>query len=144
MVTLRKKPDWLILFDEFMDKNRSKRFIWGSWDCVLFSNSFIKYITGNNLLPKEWKWKNEEEAIKSIKKFGKNKGLAIAIDNACKKVKGIERIDPMYISKGDLVVYKEETELCGISDGFKVLTPSKRGLASKNDINIVGVWRINV
>ncbi len=47
------------------------------------------------------------------------------------------------MQKGDLVVYKEESELVGISDGFKVLTPSDDMVEAKQDVNIISVWRIS-
>ncbi len=46
------------------------------------------------------------------------------------------------MQKGDLVVYKEESELVGISDGVKVLTPSDDMVVAKQNVDIISVWRI--
>jgi len=135
-----KKSDWSIEFDQFITKNRFKPFKWGSWDCCKFSNACIKAITGEDLIPKELKWKNEAEAMRSIKEYGKT--LAKSIAKACKE-KGVMQVDKAFMQKGDLVVYKEESELVGISDGVKVLTPSDDMVVAKQNVNIISVWRVS-
>ena len=134
-----KKADWSIEFDNFITKNRFKGFEWGTWDCCKFANACIKAITGEDLIPKELSWKNEAEAMKSIKEYGKT--LSKSIEKACKS-KGVQKIDKAFIQKGDLVVYKEESELVGISDGFKVLTPTDDMVVAKQNVDIISVWRI--
>lgn len=134
-----KKADWSIEFDQFITKNRFKGFKWGSWDCCKFSNACIKAMTGEDLIPKELKWKNEAEAMKSIQEYGKT--LAKSIEKAC-KAKGVQKIDKAFMQKGDLVVYKEESELVGMSDGFKVLSPTDDMVIAKQNVDIISVWRI--
>lgn len=137
---LVKKNDWQILFYDFIEKNRFKPFKWGTWDCCKFSNACIKAMTGEDLIPKELKWKNEEEALESIKNYGGT--LSNSIKKAC-KLKGLVEIDKNHMQLGDLVVYKEETELAGIFDGSLVLTPQDEILSAKSNVNVVAVWRIN-
>ena len=81
---MKKKPDWESIFDDFLAKNINIPFEWGKWDCVTFANEFVKQMTGESVLPKEWKWKTEEQAMKSIIKYGKGKGLAAGIVEADK------------------------------------------------------------
>jgi hypothetical protein len=64
---MQKIVDWEIAFDSFINTNKNKSFEWGTWDCCLFSNALIKDITGEDLIPKTLKWKDEESAMKSIK-----------------------------------------------------------------------------
>ena len=136
---ITKQNDWQILFDEFIISNRFKPFKWGSWDCCKFSNECIKAITGEDLIPINLKWKDEKSAMKAIKEYGGTISKSIA--KACKK-KGAYQVPNSYIQKGDLVVYKEENELVGISDGFKVLTPSDDMVVAKQNVDIISVWRI--
>ena len=147
MKKIKKKANWEILFREWTQKNRSKKFAWGSWDCVIFSNDLIKTMTGTSLLPKDWKtWKSEEEANTAIEKLGKKKGLAEGVSNASKKLDGIYEVQPDYVQKGDLVVYADEDKnnLVGIYDGLAVLAPSSvDGLTVRNDFEILRVWRID-
>ena len=77
--------------------------------------------------------------MKSIKEYGKT--LAKSIEKAC-KAKGVQKIDKAFMQKGDLVVYKEESELVGISDGFKVLSPTDDMVIAKQNVDIISVWRI--
>ena len=137
---LTKKTDWNILLDEFIAKNRFKGFAWGSWDCCKFANACIKAMTGKDLIPKELKWKTEAEAMRSIKEYGKT--LSKSIAKACKE-KGVMQVDKAFMQKGDLVVYKEQSELVGISDGFKVLTPSDDMVVAKQNVEIISVWRVS-
>ena len=143
MLTFQKNIDWQIDFDNFIIKNKNKSFEWGSWDCVLSMCACIKAISGKQLKPKNWIWNSEKEANDCINKYGNKKGLDVAINNAVKKVKGITKIDPNYVQKGDFVVYQEESKLSGIYDGSKVLTPSDNGLIAKYGVNIIACWRIN-
>ncbi len=137
---MKKVVDWEIKFNSFIDKNKNKAFKWGTWDCCKFSNSVIKEITGVDLIPKTLKWNDEDSAMKAIKTY--NKTLLKSIEKAC-KAKGVNEIEKTFVSKGDLIVYKEETELVGISDGFNVLTPTDDGIGVKNNVNVLKVWHID-
>ena len=114
--------------------------MWGEWDCCLFSNSLIQKITGEDLIPKTLTWKDEASAKKSIKKYGGT--LLKSIEKACVN-KGVLEVDKMFVTKGDLVVYKEKTNLVGICDGMNVLSPSTDGIEVKPTELIVKAWRIN-
>jgi hypothetical protein len=137
---MRKVINWEISFDTFIQENKNKPFIWGSWDCCKFSNALIKQITGEDLIPKSLTWKDEESAMKAIKKYGGT--LLKSIEKACKSKK-VKEIPNAYMTKGDLVVYKEESELVGISDGMNILTPTDDCIGVKNNVDILKVWRID-
>jgi hypothetical protein len=137
---MKKVIDWESKFNIFIDKNKNKSFSWGSWDCCKFANAVIKEMTDEDLIPKKLKWKDEKTAMNSIENYGGT--LLQSIKKACQK-KRINQINPAYVTKGDLVVYKEESELVGICDGFNILTPTDNCLAVKKDVEILGVWRID-
>ena len=138
---MRKLSDWEIYFDDFILKNQNKPFKWGSWDCCKFANACIKAITGEDLIPKSLKWKNEEEAMRSIKEYGDT--LLKSIEKACKSKK-IKSIPKGFMTKGDLVVYKQESELVGICDGYSILSPTDTGICVNQDLQILKVWQIDV
>lgn len=137
---MKKIVNWEISFDAFIHDNRNKPFEWGSWDCCLFSNALIKNMTGEDLIPKTLKWKDQQSAMKAIKKYGGT--LLKSIEKAC-KLKKIKEIPNSYMTKGDLVVYKEESQLVGISDGISILTPTDDCIGVKNNVDILKVWRID-
>jgi len=141
---MRKLPDWEIEFDAFLNRNLYTPFEWGKWDCITFSNKFVIAMTEESLLPNTWKWTNEKEAMQSIFKYGKGKGLVPAIENAIKLNTGIEEIKPNYIQKGDFGVYKEENELCFMSDGINALGVDDDGIVVKHNVDVVKAWRIDV
>ena len=47
------------------------------------------------------------------------------------------------MTKGDLVVYKEVSELVGISDGMNILTPTDDCIGVQSNVDILKVWRID-
>lgn len=139
---MNKLVDWEIKFNNFIDINKNKSFKWGSWDCCKFSNSLIKEITGQDLIPKSLKWKDENTAMVAIKKYGKTLNGSIA---KAAKSKKLEKIAEPYIQKADLVVFKEDSELVGICDGFNILGPTDDGIRVKSleEVKILSIWRVN-
>lgn len=135
---MKKVDGWQYEFDIFIEKAYCKSFSWGSWDCCKFSDACIKAITGESLIPKSLKWSDEKSALKSIKDYGGT------LNNAIKKAsKGkLTEVAPFKMAKGDLVVYKEESELVGMTDGMKIIGPTDGGLTFKQNVEIVSVWRI--
>ena len=138
---MKKKEDWEIHFHNFLHENKDRSFAWGKWDCCIFANDCIKAMTGEDLIPKELKWKDEKSAMQSIKVYGGT--LLKSIDKAC-KAKKLKSIDLNYVTKGDLVVFKEETQLAGICDGFAILGPTDDGISVKKDVDLKKAWRIDV
>ena len=145
---MKKLPDWELRFDEFIEKYRTREFRWGSWDCILFSNKMVEFMSGESLLPKKWRtWKNKGEALEQIIKLSKGKGLAQGIQNAMDLTTGWSKVNLSHLQKGDVVVYKEQTELCGIFDGYCCIGPTKRengnSIVAKRGCNITHAWRLN-
>jgi hypothetical protein len=137
---MKKLGNWEQNLAEFLDESMEAPFEWGKWDCCIFSDSAIKAMTGKTVIPKELKWKNEKEAKKAIKSYG-GSTLLKAMIKAC-KAKKLKEVDVAYVRKGDLVVYKEESQLVGISTGYNIVSPSGDGLAFKNNDLAIKAWRI--
>lgn len=144
---MKKLIDWKPNLRNFFEESKDKKFVFGKWDCVIFTDTAIKAMTGKHLLPKSWKtWKNESEALKSIQKLGKGKGLAQGIDEAIKKSGGLREVPVIERQMGDIVVVKQETEQSLICDGFKLVGPSDSGMRVLNEImpvEYVKCWRID-
>ena len=137
---MKKKKDWQPLFFEFVEANYNKGFVWGKWDCCKFSDACIKAITGKSLIPKELKWKDEESAMKAIKSYGGTLGKSI--DKAA-KAQSLTKVGKVFLQCGDLVIWKEESEMCGMYDGQAILCPSDDGLALKPTELALHGWRID-
>ena len=135
-----KLGNWEQNLADFLDENADKPFEWGKWDCCKFSDSAIKAMTGETVIPKTLKWNNEVEAKKAIKSYG-GSTLLKAMIKAC-KAKKLKEVDLAYVRKGDLVVYKEESQLVGISTGSSIVSPTSNGLAFKNNDLAIKAWRI--
>ena len=97
-------------------------------------------MTGDTVIPKSLKWNNEEEAKKAIKSYG-GSTLLKAMIKAC-KAKKLKEVDLAYVRKGDLVVYKEESQLVGISTAYNIVSPTDDGLAFKDNDLAIKAWRI--
>lgn len=136
-----KIDGWEYAFDMFMEKAYTKDFEWGSWDCCKFADACLTAISDKkSYIPKQLKWNDEESALESIKKYGGtlNKSIAKAFKNK------LTQVNTQSLGKGDLVVYKEESELVGMTDGAKIIGPSDGGLSFKkpSEVEILSVWRL--
>ena len=138
---MRKLEDWEIKYRSFVIKHKDTPFSWGTWDCCMFSNALIREITGEDLIPEILNWDDEETAIKSIKDYGKT--MLGSISKAVKEKKGINAINKSYMTRGDLVVFKQKSQLVGICDGMNILSPSDEGIESLGNDLAVKVWRID-
>ena len=136
---MKKKPDWQVLLNDFLIEHKDTPFVWGKWDCCIFANAALKAISGKNVIPADLKWKDEASAAIAIKKYGKTLGKSL--DKAAKEA-GLEVIKPAFATAGDLVLYKEESELAGIHDGFNIVSPSEEGLVTKSPELIKKAWRV--
>ena len=137
---MKKKTDWQPIFFSFIEEHYAKPFAWGSWDCCIFSDACIKAICGQPLIPKELKWKDEPTAMKAIKDYGGT--LRKSIDKAA-KAKKLKKIKTAFLQAGDLVIWKEESEMCGMYNGSAILCPSDDGIAVKPSELAIHGWRID-
>lgn len=145
---MKKKANWEELHFDFLLKYKDKKFAWGKWDCIKFVNAYLKAISGTDVLKgaKDLKkWNTESDAKRSIKDYGKTLSGAIHRRVTEKGMVEIPKKNFGFISKGDLICFKEETELAGISDGHNILGPGEDGMRIKqiSSCEIVRVWRIN-
>lgn len=137
---MKKLPNWEPMFHDFV-KNNNFPFEWGKNDCCKFSNALIKQITGEDLIPKKLKWKDEESAMKAIKSYGGD--LEISIEKAC-NAKGVGEIDKAFMTCGDLVIYEQNgSNLVGMCNGFGILTPTDDGIAVLDCDLAYRVWRFD-
>jgi hypothetical protein len=128
------------MFHDFV-KNNNFPFEWGKNDCCKFSNALIKQITGEDLIPKKLKWKDEESAIKAIKSYGGD--LETSIEKAC-NAKGVVEIDKAFMTCGDLVIYEQNgSSLVGMCNGFGILTPTDDGIGIVDSELAYRVWRFD-
>ena len=122
---MKKKEDWEKHLNNFVQSNFDKPFVWGQWDCCLFSDACIKAMTGQSLIPKELHWVDKESALETIRDYGIT--LINSIRKACEQ-KNLEKIHPSFLQKGDLVIIQQETQDCGIYDGSETIGPSTDGI----------------
>jgi hypothetical protein len=137
---MKKKTDWQQKFDMFVLEHFDKPFVWGKWDCCIFSDSCIKAMTGQSLIPKQLLWNDKDSALETIRDYGDT--LANSIKKACKRKK-LENINQAFLQKGDLVIIQQESQVCGMFDGAKTIGPSEYGISAISGNNIIEGWRIN-
>lgn len=137
---MKKLPNWEPMFHDFV-KNNNFPFEWGKNDCCKFSNALIKQITGEDLIPKKLKWKDEASAMKAIASYGGD--LEASIEKAC-NAKGVGEIDKAFMTCGDLVVYEQNgSSLVGMCNGFGILTPTDDGINVVDNSLALRVWRFD-
>jgi len=137
---MKKLLNWEPMFHDFV-KNNNFPFEWGKNDCCKFSNALIKQITGEDLIPKKLKWKDEASAMKAIASYGGD--LETSIEKAC-NAKGVGEIDKAFMTCGDLVVYEQNgSSLVGMCNGFGILTPTDDGINVVDNSLALRVWRFD-
>lgn len=137
---MKKLPNWEPMFHDFV-KNNNFPFEWGKNDCCKFSNALIKQITGEDLIPKELKWHDEESAMKAISSYGGD--IETSIEKACNE-KDVGEIDKAFMTCGDLVVYEQNDScLVGMCNGFGILTPTDDGINVVENSLALRVWRFD-
>jgi len=137
---MKKLPNWEPMFHDFV-KNNNFPFEWGKNDCCKFSNALIKQITGEDLIPKKLKWKDEASAMKTIASYGGD--LETSIEKAC-NAKGVGEINKAFMTCGDLVVYEQNgSSLVGMCNGFGILTPTDDGINVVDNSLALRVWRFD-
>ena len=137
---MNKLPNWQVMFDSFVEKNNFP-FEWGQNDCCKFSNAIIKQITGEDLIPKTLKWKDEASAMKAIASYGGD--LETSIEKACNE-KDVSEIDKAFMTCGDLVLYAQaDSYLVGMCNGFGILTPTDDGIGVIDCQLAYRVWRFD-
>lgn len=138
---INKLPDWEERYHAFMIENKDRDFQWGEWDCVKFADAAFKAMTGNDLIPSELNWHDEESAQKAIKSYGNT--LLKSMEKGT-KLKGLSVIDKQYITKGDIVVFKVEgKQVTGVCDGYAIISPSDGGFTFRENDLAIKVFRIN-
>lgn len=138
---MKKLAGWEQRFHEFLISNRRRPFAWGEWDCCIFTNAAVKSITGENLIPSELQWKDEESAMQAIEKYGKTLTRSVA---KAAKAAGLTTVHPADVQKGDVVIIKEMGgRVAGICDGHAVLCPSDDGYTYRSKGLAHRVFRID-
>ena len=137
---MKKLPDWQIHLHQYLTENRDRDFMWGTWDCCIFSDGALHAISGRHVIPSELRWGSEATAMKAISEYGRT--FANALKKACREA-GLIPVDVAQITAGDLCIYTDANEeLCGICDGYALLTPSEEGYAfNKCELARIA-WRV--
>ena len=135
-----KVPEWQTKLHQYLTENRDRDFVWGEWDCCIFSDGAIHAISGKHVIPSELRWGNESDAFESITEYGRT--FANAIKKAARGA-GLEPIDVSQITAGDLAVYMNNNEeLCGICDGYALISPADDGYAFNKCDTARIAWRV--
>ena len=137
---MKKNANWQVNLFKWIDNNKNRSFVWGSWDCCKATNSAIKAMTDDSLIPSELEWDSELTAKKAIKNYGGN--LLGAMEKAC-SIDGIEEVGLRSLAVGDITVYeKDGAQLVGICNGFKVLGVGDDGFDPQPNDVAIKAWRI--
>lgn len=72
---IKRHQDWQSRLNKFILKRVDTPFRFGRHDCVMTCAMAINIMTGENLLKELGRYKNKEEAIKMLRKFGGLDGI---------------------------------------------------------------------
>jgi hypothetical protein len=118
-----------VTLPDYIYANRSKPFVWGSFDCVLFVRGWALEYAGRDLLDGIDSWSTKLQATRIIKKLG---GLEHAFDERC------EAINPHLAVDGDIGMWDG---CCGIFSGRHLICAGPNQLEYIDRTQCSIAWR---
>ena len=140
-----RRPDWQIVFDEFLIANRATPFVWGKWDCCLFVADAIQTITGVDLAcGLRAKYSSLREA-RWILRARYGSGSIVRSVAKLFSVAAIPEVPPRLAHRGDPVIARRGTDfqigVIGLN-GSIVITSEANGLVRVSRSLAVRAWHI--
>jgi len=114
---------------EYIAKNLSVPFAFGSHDCITFTVGWIEIATCKKYLP-ELTWTTEKKALAELKKRG---GIENIFDGH------FQRVEPNYAVDGDIAIVDGTAS---VFSGVHCVSTGTNGLAFKDRTLATAAWRI--
>lgn len=80
---------------DYITSSLSRKFEWGSFDCILFTIGWLEHATGRDYLSQYKPWASAKEAIRKVEEAGGLEGLFDA---------ELQRIEPNMAVDGDIAL----------------------------------------
>jgi hypothetical protein len=131
-----RQPGWEGRLTEAFNAAENLPFFWSKNDCVTFSASVVKAMTGVDLYESWYEYRNEEEA------------LAIIGDLKTYPDNYFARVPPSFAQRGDLVWFPDNTNAFGGSlgavapGGARAASPGCDRLAYVPVLSCEHAWRV--
>ena len=126
--------DWPERLAAFVESNRARPFVWGSWDCAMCAAAWIKEATGQD--PFQAPYSDLLGALRYIEEQG-GMGPAVAA------VLGAPLLHPLGAGRGDVALVDVDGRLClGIVLGELVAGPAETGLLMVPRAAIQAAWAV--
>lgn len=131
---MQRRPDWQSRLCEFVRANETRPFVWGEWDCALWTAAAIEAITGTDIaVDIRGKYSTEDEAHAIFASFT-DTAAQIAAQF------GMKEVSPMHAQRGDLIATSVCLGLVGLDSQVLVLGDS--GLTKVEYRHIQRAWRV--
>lgn len=118
---------------EYISKHLKTPFVWGQFDCVIFSIGWVSLQRGRDYLEPFGSWKNELAARRKVAKHG---GFAALFNQHLKS------IPPNYASDGCIAIVPTQTgQAVGVFTGPKIVTTGLNGLVFLPRTAALGAWQ---
>lgn len=130
----RRRPDWPVRLDAFIEQRRRTPFAWGVHDCCQFAREGVRALTGVDPA-KGWglrRYTTAKGAASTLKRLG---GVAAIPERA-----GCMRLPRVALAqRGDIV---EREGVLGICVGAHVAMPGATGLIFTSLLDCTSAWRV--
>jgi len=124
---MKRREDWQIELNKFIEENRERKFERGVFDCALFAGLALKVMTGEDFVQKYLRtYKTKKEAFEMLQAEGLKSLIEVA-----DKYLGQELPNVNFAGRGDIVAVKYEKEVAlAVVDmtGRRAVTTGKDGL----------------
>lgn len=128
---------WELRLSRFLNDRKDMPFQWFENDCLSFTAAAVKEITGVDYFSDFNDYKNEETALKMLKKNGGVKGIII-------KCLGQPHQNYRIAKRGDIVMVKAPLDMGAVVDdtGGRVAVVTKDGLKRLPLNRAIKVWEL--
>lgn len=138
---MKRREDWTIQLNNFLETNRNREFERSVFDCVVFAGLAIKAMTDKDFVHEYiGTYKSKAEGMKKLKDIGINSLIELA--DECL---GLSLISPNFACRGDVVAVKYEDEIAlAVIDltGRRAVTTGKDGLIFFDSRYWLKAWKV--
>jgi len=141
---MHRLSDWQSRLERFLQENRTRRFVYGEWDCCLFVAAAIQAMTGTHPAPEYvGVYSNRSGAIDLIKRETGRTGAEFIWRKVMQKNGFIEG-SAKFAQRGDpvLVSRKTDNSIGILGPDCRLFVLSRHGLAIVDRSFIVRSWQV--
>lgn len=129
-------PDWEDRLQAFIEANRTREFVWGEWDCILYATACAAELTGEDKAAAyRGQYSDREGAARILREIGQGTLLRTVDSNFPRRPVALAR-------RGDLVWHEGAVGVCMGADALFVGEYDTDGLFPIPRARLMKAWTV--